>query len=441
MAKQRKTAYELSESQVSTPTKVVSLFWHLAKKRREKLGRVLDLGAGDARFARKGNFQHYVGVEIDLKKSQAAVLPENATLIHNCAFKHRAKSYDACIGNPPYVRHHDIESPWKENIVARLEDELGIAINKHCNLYLYFFCLGLIKTTANGLVAFVIPYEWVSRPSAASLREYIRKQGWDVMVYRFQQPIFDDVLTTASVSIVDKNSRRGLWKYYDVTPNFAVKKRNGVADSKGGVLKYSDRGDVWALRGLSPGSQKVFTLTDGERLRFGLKKGDVVPCVTTLKDVPSSLKMLTKVSFKTYFVDAGKRCWLIKSSSRTKSTRLKSYLRAVPEAIRDTYTCRNQTPWYNYRPHPIPQILLGSGFTKFGPKVLVNSVAAHAVGSVWGIHSQKPLPYRRLQRHLLNFDFEKRVVAHARTLKKIEVKQLNTVLNKFTKRDRSHVHK
>jgi Eco57I restriction-modification methylase len=441
MAKHRKTAYELSQSQVSTPAKVVSLFWRLTKNRRERLGKVLDLGAGDARFCRSGNFQKYVGVEIDRSKSQAAVLPDNAKLINNCAFKHRAKFYDGCIGNPPYVRHHDIESPWKETTVARLEDNLGIVLNKHCNLYLYFLCLGLIKTKAKGIVALLIPYEWVSRPSAASLREYIRKQKWDVTVYRFQQPIFKDVLTTASVSIVDKSSRRGRWRYFDITPDFRVKKRNGVSDSKGGVLKYSDRGDVWALRGLSPGSQKVFTLTEGERLHFGLSKRDVVPCVTTLKGVPASLKMLTKASFKTHFVDAGKRCWLIKSFSQTKSARLDAYLSVVPETARDNYTCRNQTPWFNYAPHPVPQMLFGSGFTKFGPKVLINSVGAVAVGSVWGVHSRKPIPQRRLQQHLLDIDFEKRVVAHARTLKKIEVKQLNTVLNKFAKREHLHGHK
>jgi hypothetical protein len=441
MAKHHKTAYELSESQVSTPPRVVSLFWRLAKARRNVFGKVLDLGAGDGRFAHDGHWQRYVGVEIDRNKSKDAVLPANARLIHNCAFKHRAESYDACIGNPPYVRHHDIESPWKEITVARLDHKLGIVLNKHCNLYLYFLCLALSKTKAGGLVALVIPYEWVSRPSAESLREYIRRHQWDVAVYRFQQPIFKDVLTTASVSIVDKNSRSGRWSFFDITPDFRVKRRNGVSDSKRGVLEYSDRGDVWALRGLSPGSQKIFTLTEGERLHFGLSRHDVVPCVTTLKDVPSVLKMLTKASFHKHFVDAGKRCWLIKSFRKTRSARLETYLCAVPQSARDNYTCRNQKPWFNFTTHPVPQMLVGSGFTKFGPKVLINSVGAQAVGSVWGIHSKRLLQHRRLQRHLLGIDFEKRVVAHARTLKKIEVKQLNTVLNNFTKRDCSHGHK
>ena len=104
---------------------------------------------------------------------------------------------------------------------------------------------------------------------------------------------------------------------------------------------------------------------------------------------------------------------------------------SVPEEDRQTYTCKNQTPWFNFVPHPAPQLLVSSGFTKYGPKVLVNSMRAYAVGSVVGIHAKRTLPRRRLQDHLLGINFEKRVVAHAKTLKKLEVKQLNTVLNTF----------
>jgi hypothetical protein len=198
------------------------------------------------------------------------------------------------------------------------------------------------------------------------------------------------------------------------------------------VLEYAKRGKVWGLRGMSPGSQKIFTLTEGERIHFGLKQTDVVPCVTTLKNVPPGLRILNKSSFRTHFVDAGARCWLIKSYATKRSDTLNAYLGSVPPAKRDNYTCRNQTPWFKFLPHPVPQLLFGSGFIKFGPKVLINAVGARAVGSVWGIHSAGKLRTRTLQEYLLGINFEQRVVPHARTLKKVEVKQLNAVLNAFS---------
>src|SRR5258708_31087278 len=180
MVAPRKSAYELSQSQVETPNRVVSLFWRLTRQRRKTLAPVIDFGAGACRFAHGGTYERYVGVEIDRNRSVNAQLPANGRLFHTCAFRHRAAHYDACIGNPPYVRHHDIEHPWKEDTVARIKSELGIALKKNCNLYLYFLCLGLLKTNDHGLISMVIPYEWVSRPSASPVRDFIRGKRWNV---------------------------------------------------------------------------------------------------------------------------------------------------------------------------------------------------------------------------------------------------------------------
>jgi hypothetical protein len=433
-----RTAYELSESQVATPPAVIALFWRLLKRYRTHLGRVLDMGAGDCRFSRGGNFDRYVGVEIDQRRVALAEPPQNGRIVHNCVFEHRESGFDACIGNPPYARHHDIEVSWKNKTVARLDGELGVSLNKHCNLYIYFLCLALLKSVREGLVAFVIPYEWVSRPAAAALRSYIQKQHWNVDVYRFQMPIFEGVMTTASISIVDKAKHAGRWRYYDVTAGYGIRKRHGITDSREGLLGYSRRGKLWALRGLSPGSQKVFTLTEGERIHAGLSLRDVVPCVTTLRNAPPRLATLSPEAFRKHFVDTGERCWLIRSNQENRSAALEIYLRSVPLKARDNYTCRHQEPWFNYEEHPVPRLLFSSGFIKFGPKVLVNSVGARAVGSVIGVHGKSTMSVRRLRAYLTRINFERRIVAHARKLKKVEVKQLNGVLTSFLERERKN---
>lgn len=245
-------------------------------------------------------------------------------------------------------------------------------------------------------------------------------------------PVFDGVITTASISIVDKAGRSAKWKYYDITSDYQVMTREGVTGSKEQVLDYARRGDTWALRGLSPGSQKVFTLTDSERIRAGLRKSDVVPCVTSLRHVPRGLRVLSRSGFQKHFVEGGEKCWLIRSNEKRRSVKLRAYLEAVPPEKRQTFTCTSRDPWFKYQQHPVPQILFSSGFTAFGPKILINSVGARAVGAVTGIHSKKKLSLRALQDHLLNIDFEKRVVGHARLLKKVEVRQLNAVLNAFS---------
>lgn len=426
-----KTAYALSESQVATPPEAVALFWKLANALRPRMGTVLDLGAGDCRFAVGGGFTRYTGVELDGRRVQNAKVPKDGRLIHTCAFKYRGADFDACIGNPPYVRHHDLESPWKEKTVTALEKQLGVKLDRHCNLFIYFMCLGLLKTKSDGLLGFVVPYEWTSRPSAAAVRNYIRENGWAVRVYRFQKPIFKGVLTTASITLIDKSVGDGRWRYFDIDKDYNVHARRGV--TAGALLQHKSRGCMWALRGLSPGTQKVFTLTEDERVSFGLTLRDVRPCVTTMRGLPRQIKRLTKQVFKKRFVDAGKRCWLLKSYSPTLSQRLKRYLQDIPKSARNTYTCRNQFPWYKFTIPAVPHLLVGAGFTHFGPKVVVNSCGACAVGSVYGVHGTLTLPAAEIADYLSSVNVERRVVAHAKTLKKIEVRQLNSLLSSLEK--------
>jgi len=154
-----------------------------------------------------------------------------------------------------------------------------------------------------------------SRPSASPIREYIRDKNWNVTVYRFRERIFQGVLTTASITIIDKASTNGKWRFFDLDRAFKIIPRLGEAESKAGVIRYERRGNVWAVTRLESGNPESFTLTEGERKHFGLKKTDVVPCATTLRDVPPTVRTLTRSAFKKHFINAGCRCWLIKSYS------------------------------------------------------------------------------------------------------------------------------
>ena len=429
--KQPRTAYELSQSQVSTPPAVIRQFWEIVHERRPKLNKVLDLGAGDGRFGKGSRASAYVGIEIDPAKAKVAVVPKNGRMIIGCAFNHKVTNYDACIGNPPYVRHHDLESPWRERIAKGIQEELGIRLNQKSNLFLYFLCLGLLKTSTTGLVALLVPFEWISRPSSAPIREYLRNKGWKVEVYRYKDNIFDSVLTTASVTLIDKAEKAKKWSYFDLSSKNSIQSRRSVSAAVGAVLPYSDRGEIWAMRGMSPGSQRIFCLTEGERIHFGLRKRDVVPCVTSLRHVPREILSLTPVAFQNYYVDAGERCWLVKSFGSVLSSHVRNYLSGVPREAHDNYTCNSRRPWYRFPLHPTPKLLISSGFTSFGPKVIKNPIKAHAVGGVTGIHFDKQGLVNRTQDRLLNFEFEKHVVAHAKTLRKIEIRQLNAALKQL----------
>ena len=199
----------------------------------------------------------------------------------------------------------------------------------------------------------------------------------------FCRSIFSGVLTTASITIIDKKDRTGHWRFFDIDSQQAISPRKGPSAAGSAVLQYADRGAIWAMRGLSPGSQSVFTLSEGERIHYGLSLKDVVPCVTTLRHLPSTVRTLTMASFKRHFVEQGARCWLIRSFSGRRSAALDAYLSSVPKHIRENYTCRNRKQWSCFTPHPVPDILVSSGFTAFGPKVVRNLIGRMPSGRSW----------------------------------------------------------
>ncbi|HUI29356.1 MAG TPA: Eco57I restriction-modification methylase domain-containing protein [Candidatus Acidoferrales bacterium] len=429
--KAKKRAYISRNWKVATPIPVVSLFWRITHEFKTSFGRVLDMGAGDCRFARGVKFQSYVGVEIDQRIS-ADIQSAKVSYLHGCVFEHSGNDYDACIGNPPYLRHNEIENTWRQKMIWRFDNTLGMTLDRRSNLYLYFFLLGLQKTKMNGIVSVLVPYEWAFIPSAKSLRDYIEMNGWSVFVYRLNYSVFKGVQTTASVSIVDKSDNRGTWEYFDIDKGGIITQVPSFTESGQSPLEHGTRGRVWAMRGLSPGTNKVFTLTEGERVEANLTKKDVRACIISLKELPSKLTVLDNANFKKYFVSKNKKCWLIRTDKKPTSA-LKKYLRKIPEEKRSTWTCQNQTPWYRYKPHRAPKLLFGPAFKKANPLILFNKIKAIAVGSVIGIHTQSIENMNALHKKLRKYDFSSRLVPRDRGLKVIAVKQVNTVLNSLVK--------
>ena len=423
----------LDRCQVDTPQPLVKKVWDVVERSREHIGKVVDFGAGDARFARYGIYDTYVGYEIDPTRCSLKDLPGHAEIVNACAFSEDLHDADLCIGNPPYVRNQDLPEGWRQQAAATVERRTGVKISGLANAWQYFFLLALASTHDRGVVALVIPYEWVSRPSSAPLRAYIRAQGWGVSVYRLHDKTFDGVLTTSSITIVDKAADQGAWRYFRENDNGAFSPMASASGGRFKLLSYErERGaKIVAKRGLSPGTQEYLTLTEGERARCGLKVGvDVVPCVTSLRLVEDDTTALTRKAFHTQFVVAGRKCWLVRTD-RNPSARLQRYLDSVPEAGRQTSTCTKRPIWWRFSMPTAPTLLMATGFRN-RPKVMLNEVRAVAVGSVCGIYGASVRKAKKIADALRGEDYDGRVVSHSNGLLKLEINQINALLSSLT---------
>lgn len=424
----------LHSCQVETPLYIVDGMWRIARTYKDKYQRVLDLGAGDGRFSRSGAFKQYVGYEIDSKRMPTRAPFGRIHIINKDAFSEYSSDFSLCIGNPPYIRANRLGFEWRDEVAARLEQKTKIVFKRNANLFVYFLTLALLRTRDDGLVVQLVPYEWVSRPSAKPLRDYINQKGWEVSVYRFNEDVFDNVLTTASITVIDKSKKSGRWRYYQLSKGFDAVEVLQPSGSEHKVLEYSGRHEsAFALRGLSPGGQDIFTLTEYERLFNGLEiGGDVVPCVTSLKRFPSNVTNLTKTAFYKYLVHEGQKCWLIRSDKDNLSNNLQAYVNSIGKKVWGKYTtCTKRKIWWKYRIHPVPPILVASGFCEFGPKIMKNSFNAVALGGVYAVFAEKRKYVRVLEQKLREKNFEAQVVSHSNNLKKIEIRQLNSVISEI----------
>lgn len=417
----------LSRCQIATPDQIVDWVWEKVIS-KGSFGDVIDLGCGDARFAQKSNFDSYVGVDIEYP-SKLQGLPAQVKIEQNCGLLSEYRGFDLCIGNPPYVRHHDMNNAWQEHVAIRLGKRANLRIDKRSNAYLYFMLQALLSVRDNGLVALLVPFEWVSRPSSSWLRGYIDSQGWSVEVYRLPDQTFPRVLTTASLSLISKTSgQESTWKFYRVDDNLDANQVANPSGTNEKVLDYSMRSDeIFAQRGLSPGTQRIFCLTEEGRLHARLSVGkDVTPCITSLRNLPRKFKVLGQKAFEKHYVDFGARCWLIRSD-KTPGKRLMSFLEGIPPEERNTSTCNNREKWYKFQTPVTPDILYSLGFIEHGPHIVENQVGAVNVGAVGGIHCNRHSK-RRTASLLRAFKFEDKLVGHSGVLKKVEINQMNAVL-------------
>lgn len=144
--------------QVFTPTAVVKTMLGL----RRNTGRTLEPSAGDGAFFKK--IPGCVGIELD-----ARVAPKGVRVMDFFAYP-TSQKFETIIGNPPYVRHQDIQAGTKQ----RLD---GTHFDGRSNLYLFFIekCVQHLKP--GGELIFITPRDFIKLTAAKKLNAWLYEQG------------------------------------------------------------------------------------------------------------------------------------------------------------------------------------------------------------------------------------------------------------------------
>lgn len=200
--------------QTYTPSPIVGsmMGWAEAQGRPE---RVIDPGVGSGRFliaaARRWPGAALVGVDVD----PVAAIMARANL---AAIGASGRSYVAVtdyrtlkagpaggrtlyVGNPPYVRHHQIAPEWKTWLVKTAGHQ-GLAASQLAGLHVHFFLATASHGSPGDFGTFVTSAEWLDVNYGRLVRELLLGGlgGESVHVLEPTIAAFADAITTAAVS-------------------------------------------------------------------------------------------------------------------------------------------------------------------------------------------------------------------------------------------------
>lgn len=208
-AEQRRT-----DGAVYTPAPIVrSMMTWLASQGEPK--RIVDPGAGSGRFTLAAGEAfpdaHLVAVEMDplaammLRANLSAQgWAERATVLvqdYRQVKLPRIAGMTAFIGNPPYVRHHDISADWKDWYASTFA-ALGIRASALAGLHLHFFLKTRLLARDGDVGAFITSAEWMDVNYGSALRHLLLDELGGIAMHVLEPTVeaFPGTATTAAIT-------------------------------------------------------------------------------------------------------------------------------------------------------------------------------------------------------------------------------------------------
>lgn len=393
-------------AQFFTPFPIAELMakWILGNK---ELNTVLEPAFGLGVFSRailkQKNDVKIKGFEIDATIYQHAKQHvdgiENIHLfLQDYMYNDWENKYDGIMCNPPYFKFHDYDN---KNILKEIETNLKCKLNGFTNLYTLFLLKSIHQLNKNGRCAYIIPSEFLNSDYGKLVKAYLLKSKTlrHIIVIDFEENVFDDALTTASIifcandnltdkvqfsniqSLQELNKIDKLISHYphfveaeqiysftDLNPDIKWKayyqKQNGTTFKN--LVPFSTYTKV--VRGIATGSNEYFTFNLSKAKAYSIDEQCLLPCICSAKDAKTAF--FTKQDFET-LKQSDKAIFLFDAKTANDKHVLSYIQKGENEAINKKFLTANRTPWYALENRP-PAPIWVSVFNRTGLRFIRN---------------------------------------------------------------------
>ncbi|MDA8232078.1 MAG: N-6 DNA methylase [Magnetospirillum sp.] len=348
--------------------------------------RVVDPGAGSGRFlvAAAKRFPNAKLVAIEIDPLAALLLRANVSVLGlSERTEVRVDDYRATpelpwiagrtlfIGNPPYVRHHDIPAAWKSWFSATAARR-SIRASKLAGLHIHFFFRTLELARKGDFGAFITSAEWLDVNYGSSLRELLADGlgGSALHVIDPKAMPFADAATTGAITCFRVGRRPkaltvravpslghleslsdGIsvpWKEVEKARRWSVIVRPTSKPPAG----YIELGELFRVsRGQVTGKNDIWIA--GERAA-GLPPDVLVPTVTKARELLSAGPMLSVAEHLRRVVNLPVDLEEIDAAYRRAVERFLKWAKSAGAA--DGYVARHRRAWWSvllYDPAPV----------------------------------------------------------------------------------------
>lgn len=203
-----------------TPSPLVASLCDAVERGRTMLGaRVLDPACGSGAFlveaARRGAL--VAGADIDAEAVEVAAFRVRCLAGERVAASHRfvaknlleeravlAGPFDAVIGNPPYVRFHELAERQRAQLAFEFETATG-----QFDLFAPFLETALARVRDGGRVGFVLPALVLRGARYCALRRFLLERGHVREVIDLGDGAFEGVLAPTCILVVERRHAAG----------------------------------------------------------------------------------------------------------------------------------------------------------------------------------------------------------------------------------------
>jgi hypothetical protein len=278
------------------------------------------------------------------------------------------KKYNFIICNPPYVRHHFINSNEKNRLRGKTFFDSGEMLSGLAGLYCHFILQSFKWMEEDGIAGWLVPSEFMSVNYGIKIKHFLLNTVTLLHIHSFDINTvqFDDALVSSTV-LWFKKSRPAT--FHNITFSYGESLNNpaNTQEVSSKVLTDSPKWthfrqmpkrvsskDIPKLRdyfsvkrGIATGNNKFFILRKEKILELKLPFEFFRPILPSIRYIPDSEIQSDNegnpiLRHKLFLLD----CKLYENEIKNKYSTLWNYLESGRERVASRYLCKSRKCWY-----------------------------------------------------------------------------------------------